>query len=186
MNIFYLDRDPARCATFHHDKHVVKMIVEYAQILSTAHRVLDGALIIDKSVSESGKTRRIRRWVLDDERETALYKSTHVQHPSMIWARYSKETYSYLLALLKALLNEYTFRYGKIHKTTQLLPYLEKFPTKFSCADGWCEPFMAMPVEYQQKDVLIAYRAYYNSSKISNAKWTNRKPPEWIGEIKCH
>ena len=42
MNIFYLDRDPVIAAQMMCDKHVVKMILESAQMLSTAHRVLDG------------------------------------------------------------------------------------------------------------------------------------------------
>ena len=42
MNIFYLHNDPKVCAELHVDKHVVKMIVEYAQLLSTAKRMTDG------------------------------------------------------------------------------------------------------------------------------------------------
>ena len=71
MNIFYLDRDVKTCATYHNDKHVVKMILEYAQLLSTAHRMLDGKEYIDAS---SG--RRIKRWRLeDDQMENMLYKA---------------------------------------------------------------------------------------------------------------
>ena len=71
MNIFYLDRDPKIAAQYHLDKHVVKMIVEYAQLMSTAHRLLDGAQYIDKSKNN----RNIKRWKLDDEREQKLYLS---------------------------------------------------------------------------------------------------------------
>ena len=66
MNIFYLHKDPKTCAEMHCDKHVVKMVLEYAQLLSTAHRVLDGDEWADKA---------------------QLYKATHKNHPSAIWAR---------------------------------------------------------------------------------------------------
>ena len=36
MNIFHLHKDPKICAEYHCDKHVVKMILETAQMLSTA------------------------------------------------------------------------------------------------------------------------------------------------------
>ena len=42
MNIFVLDKDPHIAAQMHCDRHVPKMIVESAQMLSTAHRLLDG------------------------------------------------------------------------------------------------------------------------------------------------
>ena len=44
MNIFYLHENPEICAEYHCDKHVVKMILETAQMLSTAHRIIDGEL----------------------------------------------------------------------------------------------------------------------------------------------
>ncbi len=57
MNIFYLDSDPRICAQMHNDKHCVKMILEYAQLLSTAHRVIDGVLTV--GVSDSGRKKRL-------------------------------------------------------------------------------------------------------------------------------
>jgi hypothetical protein len=68
MNIFYLHTDPKVCAEYHLDKHVVKMIVEYAQLMSTAHRLLDGVQYFDKSKT----SRKIHRWKLDDYREDKL------------------------------------------------------------------------------------------------------------------
>lgn len=61
MNIFYLDKDPKLCAQYHCDKHVVKMILESAQLLCTA-------------VNEAAG------------KEVAPYKSTHVNHPCSIWS----------------------------------------------------------------------------------------------------
>ena len=68
MNIFYLDPDPKTCAEMHVNKHVVKMIIEYAQLMSTAHRILDGQEYIDKTANG----RNIKRWRLDDDREQSL------------------------------------------------------------------------------------------------------------------
>ena len=83
MNIFYLDRDPKTCAEMHCDKHVVKMIIEYAQLMSTAHRILDG----DPYVSQTLGGRRIQRWKHPIKKmENTLYKASHVKHPSNLWA----------------------------------------------------------------------------------------------------
>lgn len=83
MNIFYLDSDPVVCAQMHCDKHVVKMILESCQLLSTAHRVLDGHSTIEKSASG----RNVKRWYLNDLRQGILYGATHINHPSAIWCR---------------------------------------------------------------------------------------------------
>ena len=81
MNIFYLNEQPQPCAEMHCDKHVVKMIIEYAQLLSTCHRVLDGEEYYDKTANG----RRIKRWKMDDPfMEACLYKASHVNHPSNI------------------------------------------------------------------------------------------------------
>jgi len=80
MNIFYLDKDPRICAENHCDKHCVKMILEYAQLLSTAHRVLDG----DPNQE------------LPDGRQDVLYKATHVNHPSAVWVRQNEANYKWL------------------------------------------------------------------------------------------
>ena len=65
MNIFVVDEHPIRAAHQMVDKHIVKMILEAGQMLSTSHRVLDGDEYYDKT--KNG--RRIKRWRLSDERE---------------------------------------------------------------------------------------------------------------------
>ena len=112
MNIFYLSHDVTECAKQHVDKHAVKMILEYAQLLSTAHRFLDGTQHIGRSPSGRKQT----RYVLPDEREHLLYSATHINHPSGIWVRKSADNYMWLSDLLRALCHEYTYRYGKVHK----------------------------------------------------------------------
>ena len=93
MNIFYLNENPELCAQEHNDKHVVKMCIEYAQLLSTAHRVLDGELWYGKTVNG----RKIARYFLDDgEMNEVLYKASHIRHPSNIWVRDSVQHYEWL------------------------------------------------------------------------------------------
>ena len=125
MNIFYLHVEPKICAQQHVDKHVVKMILEYAQLLSTTHRFLDGTEIL----TTSGAGRKVKWWRLPDERDAILYEATHIQHPSAIWTRQSDENYRFLWQLLSCLLEEYTFRYEKIHATSRLLAPLKSSPS---------------------------------------------------------
>ena len=74
MNIFYLDNHVSRCAEMHNDKHCIKMILEYAQLLSTAHRVIDG--VITQGTSASGRKRTTYR--LADHRESLQIGRAHV------------------------------------------------------------------------------------------------------------
>ena len=174
MNIFYLDSDVKTCATYHNDKHVVKMILEYAQLLSTAHRMLDGAEYIDAS---SG--RRIKRWRLENESmENMLYKASHINHPSAIWVRQSNNNYNWLMCLFQDLLQEYTYRYGKIHATDRLVYWLRKPPANIPVG-YFTQPTPAMPDEYKVPDSIQSYRNYYVGAKKTMAKWKNRPIPEW-------
>ena len=109
MNIFYLHNDPEECAKLHNDKHVVKMILEYAQLMSTAHRVLDGK----EYYGTTANGRKIKRWLLPDERESIMWKASHINHPSGIWVRNNRSNYNWLFSMWDALLKEYTHRYGK-------------------------------------------------------------------------
>ena len=181
MNIFYLDHNPVQAARGHLDKHVVKMILEYAQLLSTAHRILDGK----ESVVLSASGRKKKVWQLPDERDSILYSCTHANHPSAIWARKTKVNYDYLYALFVATCDEYTHRYGKVHLTDKKLrEALQQFPNNIHSDDKlhvWHGPTPAMPDECKVAgDHLASYRKYYIDKKADMAKWTNREPPEWF------
>lgn len=104
MNIFVLDKDPVKAARFHNDRHVIKMILESAQLLSTAHVVLDGEKVAAYDVP-------------------FLLRPTHVNHPCAIWARATGANYDWLYRLLVGLLAEYTRRYGKVHRYGQAPPW---------------------------------------------------------------
>ena len=93
MNIFYIHTDPRMCAEWAVDSHCIKMILERAQLLSTAHRVLDGIQYIDKT--KTG--RNVKRWHLDDHREQELYSATHVNHPCAVWCRVTDGNYNWLV-----------------------------------------------------------------------------------------
>jgi hypothetical protein len=181
MNIFYLDFDPKTSAEMHIDKHVVKMILEYAQLLSTAHRVLDG--VLTDGVSQSGRKRK--HYVLNDERDQVLYSATHINHPSAVWVRQHEVNYMYLYDLFVATCNEYTYRYGKIHATDTKLREILKYKPKNIFTDNktriWHGPTPAMPDECKiPGDHVASYRKYYIDKKVNMAKWTNREPPQWF------
>lgn len=181
MNIFYVHSDPVTCAQQHVDKHVVKMILEYAQLLSTAHRVLDGVETV--GLSKSG--RKAKRWVLPDERESVLYKASHINHPSAKWCRHSDKNYKFLLMLWIELMREYHYRYGKTHAAIRLARHLRFVPKNISTTEPFSAPWRAMPDEYKvdrtEPDYTIkSYRAYYNGAKTTMFKWKNRPEPEWI------
>ncbi len=147
MNIFYLDRNPQICAEMHLDKHVVKMIIEYAQLMSTAHRVLDGEEYYDLTANN----RKIKRWRLKDDREAKLMKASHVNHPSAVWVRQSKENYVWLYQMWVCLLQEYTYRYGKNHACARLIDTLAEIPHNlqekpFSEPTPECQMNVRLPV----------------------------------------
>jgi hypothetical protein len=177
MNIFYLDNDPKVCAEMHVDKHCVKMILEYAQLLSTAHRILDGTEFT--GVSKTG--RKQTRFVLSDSRESVLYSATHVNHPSAVWVRKSYENYEWLYQLFVSLLNEYTYRYGKVHATQRLVDDLYTPPTHIPKGIGFTEPTPAMPDTYKVSgDSISSYKNYYLGDKQRMFSWKNRPTPNWI------
>lgn len=183
MNIFYLHNDPKICAQHHVDKHVVKMIVEYAQLLSTAHRIIDGKESI--ALSKSGRKQKV--WSLSDEREEAIYKATHINHPSAKWARHNAANYHWLAQLWVACLEEYTYRYGKVHSCDRLVEFLTVAPYNIEVGE-FSPPWRAMPDEYKvARDVedytVKSYRAYYNGAKSHMFKWKLRNQPEWANGL---
>ena len=151
MNIFILDYDVKKCAEYHVDKHVVKMILETAQLLCGVHWVSGG---------------------------NAPYKLSHKNHPCAIWARESLTNYLYLCELGLELSREYTYRYGKKHKSQEIIEWC--IDNKPNIVDkGFTEPAKAMPDEYKVKSVVESYRNYYKGAKSGFATWKQRETPEW-------
>jgi hypothetical protein len=181
MNIFYLDKDVNKCAEMHNDKHCVKMILEYAQLLSTAHRVLDGVATVDRG----GATGRQRTsYILPDSRDAVLYRATHINHPSAVWVRQSESHYRWLFGLWIALMDEYTYRYGKVHACNRLIGDLNRPPTNIKFGNGFFEPTPAMPDEVKVPgNSLASYRNYYINNKAHLASWKKRNIPEWYANV---
>jgi hypothetical protein len=155
MNIFFLDFDTTKCAQYHCDKHVVKMILETAQLLCGAHHM-------------SNKPT-----------DNIPYKLSHKNHPCSIWVRKSLSNYLYLCDLGLELCKEYTYRYGKRHKSQDIIEWcLYIKPLIYDL--GFTTPPKAMPDEYKVNDVIESYRNYYIGAKKDFAKWKNRDIPEWF------
>jgi len=160
MNIFFLDFNPHKAAEYHCDKHVVKMILETAQLLYTAH------------------------WCFSPE--IPAYKITHKNHPCAIWVRESLDNYAWLCELGLQLCCEYTFRFGRQHKTEAHLLWLrENCPPLPVC--GITTIRLAMPDEYKRPNPVDAYRTFYVEDKHKRrgiVKYTKRPPPSFILENK--
>lgn len=162
MNVFYLDRDVRACAQAHNDKHCVKMILEYCQLLCTAHHELTPQ---------------------HTQKEPLLYKPTHRNHPSALWARHTTQNYEWLASLLLALCQEYTYRYDRVHKceSSGLVQYLANTLPPLLPSGQFSQPTQAMPEEYKSTCSQAAYRAYYLGAKPHLATWRRRPAPEWWG-----
>ena len=150
MNIFYLDECPKKAAQLQYNKHVVKMILESAQMLCTAHHVLDN---------------RVR--LLDD----IPYKIAHVNHPSTVWVRQNSIHYDWLYDHMRALGDEYTKRYNKTHLSITKCKHLV-YPPKNIPHEPFEHPPQCMPDEYKDKCSIQAYWNYYIGEKhtIANLK----------------
>jgi hypothetical protein len=154
MNIFILDLDVKKCAQYHCDKHVVKMILETAQLLCGVH------------------------WVTETL-HSIPYKLSHKNHPCSIWARESLSNYLYLCELGLELCNEYTYRYGKRHKSQEVIEWCLVNKPKIKDI-GFTKPSKAMPDEYKVKSVVESYRNYYMGAKSGFAVWKKREKPFWF------
>lgn len=182
MNIFILDNDPVIAAQEQCDKHVVKMIVESAQMLSTVHRMLDG--VMERRPSKSGAM--LQYWKLNDQRENILYKACHFNHPSTVWTRESKANYQWHYKHFIALCDEYTYRYGKVHSTdTKLRIALQQIPTNIP--KKHMTPFklaMGSNPECMLEDAVESYRRFYETKqKRFTMVWTKRPVPKWFNAI---
>jgi hypothetical protein len=156
MNIFILDQDIRLCAQAHYDKHVVKMILESAQLLSTAQHQLG-------STSEG------------------LYKQSHVNHPCAVWARQSYQNYNWLYELFIELILEYIYRYDRQHACLRLVKPLAIQDDTFRFPQEGLTPFaQCVPEQYRQEDPVAAYRQYYTIDKRGLMSYKRREAPQWL------
>ena len=179
MNIFVLDRNPIKAAQMMCDAHVVKMIVESCQLLSTNDRILGRNSDVD-----------------------ILYKATHENHPcrKCLTSPWNEQ---WLICHLWSLLNEYFYRYGEIHKSAE--PKMNKaaelysrcwhgpkglqaFPNRDDLLDQCTFP-KCMPDEFKVggddlDSVVQSYRQYYKQKQLTmkRFRYTKREMPEWLKE----
>lgn len=158
MNIFYLDHDPVEAARAQCNKHVVKMILESAQMLCTAHHACPS----------------------DAERPEKFYKQAHLNHPSTIWVRTTTANYEWMIIHALALCEEYTLRYGKVHASQSLIEWCADNIPDIPDAEMTKIP-QCMPDEFKEECGVSAYRHFYNVNKRAAFKcvWTHRTEPQW-------
>jgi len=160
MNIFVLSKNTKKCARYHANKHVVKMILESSQILCSVHIILDNVIAIEG---------------------VELYKLTHKNHPCVVWARTSSSNYKWLYDLFYELCEEYTFRYGKIHLCFKKFKDVLAFVPKNIPDEPLTDFALAMPDECKDYDDPVeSYRNYYKMGKRHLCTWTKRSIPEWF------
>jgi len=155
MNIFVLDENPMTAAQYHCDKHVVKMILEHTQMLSTAINVWSNNSI------------------------EGLYKTAHLNHPCSKWVRQNRSNFLWLCDATQELFSEYTKRYNKEHKSYST--YVQCRNNANILPIGTLTPFaQAMPEEYKNTNPVTAYRTYYIKDKKDFATWKNGNIPNWF------
>tara|TARA_R100001591_G_scaffold115822_1_gene131939 strand:+ start:487 stop:1044 length:558 start_codon:yes stop_codon:yes gene_type:complete len=179
MNIFVVNKSPEESARSLCDKHIVKMVLESAQMISTAHRVLDGW----PCERRNPNGRLVKDWMLDDEREDLIYRGHQPNHPCTIWTRQTTANYDWHCEHAMELSREYTRRYDKVHKVTPILEYLSRNQPE-NLPVGSLTPFaQAMPEVYKDpENAVIAYRNYYINTKARFAKWKMGNIPIWFKE----
>ena len=151
MNIFVVDKDPEVAATMLCDKHIVKMILETAQMMCTV-------------VASYGH-------------ETP-YRPTHKKHPCTLWAGQSRANWNWLIDHGMAMSEEYTKRYGRVHKSQSVIEWCAM--KHIDLPDTSLTPFaQAMPPQYKNTCAVTAYRAYYHGEKSGFATWKTQSPDWW-------
>jgi hypothetical protein len=148
-------------AQYQCNKHATKMSLESAQMLSSAHRILDG-----------------------DEAPDECYKIAHKGHPCTIWTMQTSANYEWHYQHFVALANEYTHRYGKVHASFAKLNHVLKNLPKNIPVGPLTKPALAMkdhPECMFEDDPVKSYRAFYQTKKDRfKMVWTKRDVPEWF------
>lgn len=179
MNIFYLSHKPSRAARWHCDKHVVKMILETAQLLYTAHWVLAAAAGREPDLAAAPT-------LATNPDQHGYLPIRNRKHPCAIWVRESLQHYAWLCELGMALCEEFQHRFGrhKAHSCEEHIYWLAAHPPAELKATGWRQPPKAMPEEYKRHgDSVVAYRIYYRENKggVRNIlTYTARHKPHWL------
>ena len=165
MNIFHLSTCPTESAQWQHDKHVVKMTLETAQLLSQAVRLVpDWRQFVD-----------VKR----------LYRVTHQHHPSSRWTRASVPNLFWLTKHGIALADEYSHRFWRRHASLDVIKYVADRVGALPALE--CDDLttfaQAMPHEFKRDNPVEGYRGYYLATKVlRDSNWTHRRSslPDWL------
>ena len=162
MNRFLIDHHPDAIAKSLCDQHIVKMPLEEAQMLCTAlwHHAPEFAEDCD------------------------LYKPVHQKHPCTLWAMHNAGNYRYAYSLYCAMLDEYTYRYGKVHGASKHREAL--YTGEEYIPEGWQTPhpqcFSGLDhLKTDEQYPIKAYREFYKADKLKFARYDKgRSMPEWM------
>lgn len=201
MNIFAIHTSTSIAATWHVDRHVIKMPLEAAQMLSTAIRVTIGTKTVLTAPNGKKKTvfllpNEVYNWQMNVDKDgivtykillsTGLYVQSHINHPCNIWARECYENFEWLWNYMMELGFEYHFRYAKDHKSIDAMLQADVLQYGQDCLPKCYNrtPFAtAMDAQYiVAGDPIASYKNYYKFGKKHLHKWTKRPVPEFIGE----
>ena len=181
MNIFVLDKNPILAAKYHCDKHCVKMILEAGQMLCVAHWV--GALkSVNKELSDFKRVREAKAYAIDNSDPGLIppWTLTHTRHPCTIWTSENTGNYNWHVQLMRSLLDEYTARYKKHHKSETVYEWLSSKEPHGISKSLMTEHPQCMPEECKvPNDPVAAYRNYYHQYKAYMAKWNKGETPRW-------
>lgn len=178
MNVFYLDTDPRLAAQYHCDRHLSKMQIEYAQLLSAA---------VHLNGTSFGQSKQ-------------LYKLSHRNHPSAIWCRSSIANFQWLLNLCDAVNDEWLDRGHQPHRSyVEISQHLRASDLAVDLTESTTVPFCA-GVAYEQclafcniepaatrcyssQQAVQLYRVYYVLSKSHFATYKNSTAPSWYTDL---
>ena len=182
MNIFILSECPIEAAQLQCDKHINKMVVESAQMLSTAHRMIDGH--VEKLPSKSGK-RLVSHYIHpNSELDNILYKAVHHYHPCTTWTMQTSSNYEWHYQHFVALAQEFTYRYEKQHRSYILLKDVLKNSPKnipIGPQTDWPLAMKDFPECMFMGEAVRSYRAFYQTKQERfKMVWSKRPVPDWF------
>jgi len=138
------------------------MVLETAQMCSTA----------------------LHEWCFEDELILeGVYKSAYKNHPMTVWVRENDANMAWAVLHGLAIGREYTYRYGKNHKSTAVLENIAEYMFHDNFDEDYSlhtTPPQCMPDEFKCDDYVEAYREYYRKAKSHILQWTGRPTPDWI------
>lgn len=176
MNIFVLDRDPVKAARYQCNKHIVKMILESATMLSNPFDNKSGINFCHINWDTPSS-----KWVLDIRKTYYKpFRASWSKHPCTLWTKASRANYEWHLKFAMETCREYTRRYNKTHRCQHIIEWCADHIGELNFSTDGLTPFaQAMPVIYKNKDPVIAYRSYYKDQKFKFAKWPDGSVPDW-------